>query len=84
MLSPAQLDQGLAPALQTLRRQCGYSQEALAHAAGITSSAVSKIERGTASPMWNTLTRILGVLKISLAELEAKIEQPEDLASKRP
>lgn len=41
------------------RRELGLSQQSLARRAGITQAAVSRIERGLASPNWETLQALL-------------------------
>ena len=50
--------------LKTLREAAGMSQEALARCAGISTSAVSKLEQKKVEPTWPTvqaLARALGV-----------------------
>jgi XRE family transcriptional regulator, regulator of sulfur utilization len=67
-------DQALACALRRLRQDRGSTQEALAFDAGITVAALSRIERGQASPQWTTVRCIIDGLGISLAELVAEVE----------
>jgi transcriptional regulator with XRE-family HTH domain len=69
------IDQKLARALRSLREQRGITQEDLAHAADVTTTALSRIEGGKANPTWTTLTRILGALGVSLADLETALAQ---------
>lgn len=71
---PAKIDPKLARALRSLREQRGITQEDLAHAADITTTALSRIEGGKANPTWTTLTRILAALGVNLAELEAALK----------
>lgn len=69
------VDPQLGDALRAFREAKGTSQEDLAHDADITTTALSRIERGRSNPGWTTVMRILAALKVSLAELEAAIEQ---------
>lgn len=73
MSPPAKIDQKLARALRSLREQRGITQEDLAHAADVTTTALSRIEGGKANPTWTTLARILNALNASLTELEAAL-----------
>jgi transcriptional regulator with XRE-family HTH domain len=68
-------DQALAALLKQLREERDVTQEQLAFDAGITSSALSRIERGLNSPGWMTLKRIVEALDISLIELVSALEQ---------
>lgn len=52
---------------QRLRR--GTSQEALAHAAGIHSSEISRIERAVREPRLSTLVRLARALDVTPSEL---------------
>jgi DNA-binding XRE family transcriptional regulator len=73
---PAQdaTDPALAIALRRLRRERGHTQEELAHTAGITVAALTRIERGQTNPRWMTVRRVISALKISLADLAAAVE----------
>jgi transcriptional regulator with XRE-family HTH domain len=73
MTPPTKIDQKLARALRSLREQRGITQEDLAHAADVTTTALSRIEGGKANPTWTTLARILDALNASLVELEAAL-----------
>ena len=75
MTTPAEIDPALGRALRALREQQGLSQEDFAHKAGITTSALSRIERGASNPTWSTITSILAALDASLRDLEAAIER---------
>jgi transcriptional regulator with XRE-family HTH domain len=75
MTPPTKVDQKLARALRSLREQRGVTQEDLAHAAEVTTTALSRIEGGKANPTWTTLTRILAALEVSLTELDAALAQ---------
>jgi transcriptional regulator with XRE-family HTH domain len=68
-------DQVLAGLLKRLREERGITQEQLAFEAGITVSALSRIERGLNSPGWGTVSQIAKALDIRLAQLAADYEQ---------
>ncbi len=59
-----------------MRENREITQEQLAFDAGITVSALSRIERGLTSPGWLTVRRLINALGVSLAELVAGIEKP--------
>lgn len=69
-----QADAALAATLRRLRTERGYTQEDLAHRAGLTVAAFARIERGNANPTWTTVTRIAAALEISLATLGETVE----------
>jgi transcriptional regulator with XRE-family HTH domain len=71
-------DLSLAVLLKRLREERGVSQEQLAFEAKITSSALSRIERGLNNPRWTTLKRIAEALEVSLVDLAKYIEMGED------
>lgn len=50
------------------------TQEQLAFDAGITASALSRIERGLNSPGWTTVKRIAEALDVSVSQLAAEVE----------
>jgi transcriptional regulator with XRE-family HTH domain len=62
-------DQTLASTLRRLRLERGLTQEALAFHAGVTVSALARIERGLSNPAWTTLVRIANALEITPGEL---------------
>lgn len=74
MTPPTQIDMRLAHALRSMRERAGLSQEALAHKAGITVTALGRVERGRVNPGWTTLRSILTGLDASLTDLEAAIK----------
>jgi transcriptional regulator with XRE-family HTH domain len=61
--------------LKRLREERGITQEQLAFEAGITASALSRIERGLNSPRWRTVSQIAQALGVQLAELAADYER---------
>lgn len=69
-----QADPALAALLKRLREERDITQEQLAFDAGITTSALSRIERGLNSPGWLTVKRIAEALGLSLGELIAHLE----------
>ncbi|HWG07966.1 MAG TPA: helix-turn-helix transcriptional regulator [Solirubrobacteraceae bacterium] len=71
-------DPFLATQLKRLREERELTQEQLAFHAGITSSALSRIERGLNSPGWTTVRRIADALEVSVADLAAEVEDLEE------
>jgi transcriptional regulator with XRE-family HTH domain len=70
-------DMALVAVLETLRDERKLSQEALAHAAGITTSAYNRIEAGSAAPGWSTVRRLAEALGVSMADLGALVESEQ-------
>jgi transcriptional regulator with XRE-family HTH domain len=64
----------LAELLRTIRVEREMSQEEVSFRAGITASALSRIERASSNPTWTTLVRITNALDISLVELVNSLE----------
>lgn len=64
----SQVNQALGQKLKTLREAFGLSQRELAKRAGVTNSNISMIEQGQISPSVQSLTRILDVFPMTLAE----------------
>jgi transcriptional regulator with XRE-family HTH domain len=62
--------------LKELRANAKLTQEALAHAAGVTLSAVSKIEAGKVEPTWATARAIAKALGVSVAAFEVEEGEP--------
>jgi transcriptional regulator with XRE-family HTH domain len=67
-------DQALATVLKRLREDHEMTQEDLAFTAGITVSALSRIERGLNSPGWMTVKRITSALEVSWMDLARELE----------
>ncbi len=65
----------LAALLKRLREERNITQEQLAYDAGLTVSALSRIERGLNGPRWTSVTRLATALGITLAELVADLEK---------
>jgi transcriptional regulator with XRE-family HTH domain len=64
----------LATLLKRLREDSGITQEELAFDAGITASALSRIERGLNSPGWTTVRRLAEALDVTLVRLASELE----------
>jgi transcriptional regulator with XRE-family HTH domain len=69
-----EVDQVLASRLKGMREEREITQEQLAFEAGITVSALSRIERGLNNPRWTTVRRIARALNVGLVELAKAIE----------
>ncbi len=59
----------LGKAIRQLRDKRGMTQEALAHAAGVTVGHLSMIERGHSNPTWATVRAVAAALDVSMVEL---------------
>jgi transcriptional regulator with XRE-family HTH domain len=59
----------LGKAIRQLRNKRGMTQEALAHAAGVTVGHLSMIERGHSNPTWATVKAISHALDASMVEV---------------
>jgi transcriptional regulator with XRE-family HTH domain len=64
----------LAELLKQLREDREITQEQLAFDAGLTASALSRIERGINSPGWMTVRRLAEALDVSLADIATEVE----------
>jgi transcriptional regulator with XRE-family HTH domain len=73
--APADPDMSLALSLRALRTRRGYTQEDLAHRAGLTVAALARIERGQANPTWTTVRRIVAALGTGLPSLGRAVER---------
>jgi transcriptional regulator with XRE-family HTH domain len=70
--------------LKELREAAGMSQEALARAANISTSAVSKLEQKLVDPGWLTVQALARALGVSCQAFESDTpaDQPEPPAKK--
>jgi transcriptional regulator with XRE-family HTH domain len=59
----------LGKAIRQLRTERRMTQETLAHAASVTVSHLSTIERGHSNPTWATVQAIARALQVAMAEL---------------
>jgi transcriptional regulator with XRE-family HTH domain len=57
--------------LRALRETSGMSQEALARASGLSTSAVSKLEQGGIDPSWSTVQKLAEALAVPVAAFAA-------------
>jgi transcriptional regulator with XRE-family HTH domain len=55
--------------VRQLRRASGFTQAGLAERGGLTTQAVSRIERGTRAPTLETLDKLAAALGVSLGAL---------------
>jgi transcriptional regulator with XRE-family HTH domain len=69
-----QPDVALAELIKQLREDREITQEQLAFEAGITASALSRIERAINNPGWLTVRRIVDALDVTLVQLAQQIE----------
>jgi transcriptional regulator with XRE-family HTH domain len=72
-----QADASFGALLKRLREERKITQEALAFDAGITVSALSRIERGRNDPGWTTVNSIAKALGVSLMELVSDVEDDD-------
>lgn len=59
----------LGKAIRQLRDKRGITQEALAHAAGVTVGHLSMIERGHSNPTWATVKSIAQALNVPMDKM---------------
>lgn len=78
MSKPAEPDQALGVVVRRLRRRAGLGQQELAAGAGVTVSALSRIERGVSNPTWTTVRAIARTLRVELDEMGAAVEMVEE------
>jgi transcriptional regulator with XRE-family HTH domain len=72
-----QPDASFGALLKRLREERQITQETLAFEAGITASALSRIERGRNDPGWTTVNSIAKALGVSLVELVSDVEDDD-------
>ncbi len=77
MSKPAEPDRTLGVVVRQLRRRVGLRQQELAAGAGVTVSALSRIERGVSNPTWTTVRGLARTLRVGLDELGAAVEMEE-------
>ena len=68
----------LGKAIRQLREERGMTQEALAHAAGVTVGHLSTIERGHSNPTWSTVKTVAAALKapmVKIVEMASNFDQ---------
>jgi transcriptional regulator with XRE-family HTH domain len=67
-------DAALAATLRRLREERSLTLEALAFRAGVTVSALSRIELARTSPGWDTVRQLAGALEVNMAQLSVAVE----------
>lgn len=65
----------LGQAVKQLREKKGLTQEAVAHAANVHPTWVSRLEGGTLNPSWGMIARVADALGIKLSELARAAER---------
>ena len=73
----------LGHVIRTLRLERGLTLSAVAQAAGVSTSLISQVERGLATPSISALRRIAGALGVPIAALFLGNEEPSDGESDR-
>ena len=73
----------LGHVIRTLRLERGLTLSAVAQAAGVSTSLISQVERGLATPSISALRRIAGALGVPIAALFLGNEEPSDCESDR-
>lgn len=64
--------------LRSARKRAGFSQQELANLAGLDRVTIGRIERGTHTPRFSTLTRIANALQIDISHLGASWVEEDD------
>ena len=77
MSLPHAPQRALGRAIRQLRTEAGQTQEDVAHAAGITTASLSRIEVGSRNPTWGTVKSIATGLGRTLTEVAALSEELE-------
>jgi transcriptional regulator with XRE-family HTH domain len=67
----------LAHTLRALRTAQAIPQEGLAHAAGLSVAAYTRIERGQSNPTWTTVRRIVAALGLTFAQFATELDRHE-------
>ena len=63
--------------IQTTRKDCGFTQDELSAASGVSVRHIAKIEKGVMNPSFEILIQLVSVLGISLDSLVESVS-PED------
>jgi transcriptional regulator with XRE-family HTH domain len=73
---------GFGRRLKALREQAGVTQEALARTAGLSTSAIAKLEQRDLDPSWSTVQALAKALGVSCDDFAAdepnEPEEPEE------
>jgi transcriptional regulator with XRE-family HTH domain len=70
--------------LKQLREAAGLTQEGLARAAGLSTSAVARIEQRGKDPAWSTVQRLARALGVALSAFEPEAEGEQQARQGRP
>lgn len=65
----------LGEAVRRLRESRELTQEAVAHAAGVHPTWVSRLESGALNPSWGMVTRVAAGLGVEVSELASATER---------
>ena len=68
-------EEAFARALREIRKQRGISQEELGFESGYHRTYISMLERGKMNPSLRTLLSLASALKLSAAEIVARVER---------
>jgi len=65
----------LGKVIRELREERKLTQEAVAHAAGVHPTWVSRLESGTLNPSWGMVSRVASALGVEVSELAKRAER---------
>jgi transcriptional regulator with XRE-family HTH domain len=65
----------LGKAIRRLREERGMTQEAVAHAAGVHPTWVSRLEGGVLNPSWGMVSRMADALGVGVSDLAKAAER---------
>jgi transcriptional regulator with XRE-family HTH domain len=65
----------LGAAIRQLREECGLSQEAVALAADVHQTWLSRLESGTLNPSWGMVTRLAAALGLEVSDVAKAVEE---------
>lgn len=65
----------LGKVIRRLREKKGLTQEAVAHAAGVHPTWMSRLEGGTLNPSWGMVARVAAALGVEVSDLAKAAER---------
>ena len=65
----------LGQVIRELREERKLTQEAVAHAAGVHPTWVSRLESGSLNPSWGMISRVAAALGVEVSELAKRTER---------
>jgi len=80
---PMQRKVSVGKTLKWFRMQVGRRQDEVAERAGISKSTLVRIEKGSPSPRFDVVTKILDALGLTLRELALEMERTEEREARR-